>query len=89
MPARLPGRAAGQARPAGCAGASLCGGCVVARAGRDGADECGDVFGGFAVELGQDAGVGVGGDGDGGGQAEGFPDDFHVVPGGQQQGGAP
>jgi len=49
-------------------------------------DQGGDILGGLAGELGQDAGVGVGGDGDGG-QAEGFLDDFHVVPGGEQQGG--
>jgi hypothetical protein len=39
-----------------------------------GADEGGDVFGGLAGELGQDAGVGVGGDGDGR-QAESLLDD--------------
>src|ERR1039457_6265693 len=69
-------------------------------AGCGGADQRGDVFGGLAGELGEDAGVGgggaggggkgegvgVGGDGDGG-QAEGVLDDFHVVPGGEQEGG--
>jgi len=53
-----------------------------------GADEGGDVLGGPLREFGQHAGVGVGGDGDGR-QAEGFLDDLHVVPCGQQQGGGP
>jgi hypothetical protein len=50
------------------------------------ADKVGDVLGGLPVQLGQDAGVGVGGAGDGR-QPEGFLDDSHVVPGGEQEGG--
>jgi hypothetical protein len=38
---------------------------LLARVGSGRADEGGDVLGGLAGELGQDAGVGVGGDGDG------------------------
>ena len=82
--AALAGLFPGSPGRAGC-----CGGEGRARrraGGVGGADEGGDVFGGLAGELGQHAGVGVGGDGDGG-QAEGVLDDFHVVPGGEQEGG--
>ena len=80
------GRDFGAALPRGLRLAALPG----APAGRGGglaggADEGGDVLGGLAGEFGQHGGVGVGGDRDGR-QAEGFLDDLHVVPGGQQQG---
>lgn len=49
------------------------------------AEEGGDVLGRLAGQLRQDAGVSVAGNGDRR-QAEGLLDNFHVVPGGQQQG---